>query len=147
MDDRGGKVDHRFETCVRFVAAHGDAFELFEFAEEVFDQMPPFVDFQIDIERLGASGVLRDNDFRATFVHVCDNPIRIKSFVGDEAAKRDVLDQRRDADRVVPLPRQHNKTHQIAESVCERENLGRQATLGLAYGLALSPPFAPCPWR
>ena len=147
MDDRGGKVDHRFETCVRFVAAHGDAFELFEFAEEVFDQMPPFVDFQIDIERLGASGVLRDDDFRATFVHVCDNPIRIKSLIGDEAAKFDVVDQRRHAGRVVALPRQQNKTHQIAERVRERENLGRQATLGLAYGLALSPPFAPCPWR
>ena len=147
MDDSGGKVDHRFETCVGFVAAHGNALELFDFAEEVFDQMPPFVDFQIDIERVFAPRALRDDDFRATFIHVCDNPIRIKSFVGDEAAKRGVLDQRRDANRVVPLPRQQNKPHQIAESVRERENLGRQATLGLAYGLALSPPFAPCPWR
>ena len=54
MDDSGGKVDHRFETCAGFVAAHGNAFEFFDFAEEVFDQMPPFVDFQIDIERVFA---------------------------------------------------------------------------------------------
>jgi hypothetical protein len=45
------------------------------------------------------------------------------------------------------LPRQQDKADQIAERVRERQNLGRQATLGLAYSLALSPPFAPCPWR
>ena len=129
MDDSGGKVDHRFETCVGFVATHGDAFELFEFAEEVFDQVAPFINFHGDIERLGASGVLRDNDFRANFVHVCDKPIRIKSLIGDEAAKFDVFDQRRHAGRVVALPWQQNKADQIAERVRERANLGRQAAL------------------
>jgi len=28
-------MDHRFEALIGFVAVHGDAFELFEFIEEV----------------------------------------------------------------------------------------------------------------
>jgi hypothetical protein len=45
------------------------------------------------------------------------------------------------------MTRQQDKAHEIAESVREREDLGAQAALGTANGLALSPPFAPCPWR
>ena len=56
------------------------------------------------------------------------------------------MDQRRHADGVMALSRQQDKADEIAEGVREREDLGRQAALGLAYGLALSPPFAPCPW-
>jgi len=40
---------------VGFVAAHGDALELFEFAEEVLDEVSPLVDFQIDVPRLASS--------------------------------------------------------------------------------------------
>ena len=151
MDYGGDGVDHGGETLVGFVAAQGDAFELFDLAEEVLDQMAPFVDFRVDVERAFASGTLGDDDFGAAFVQVCDNPIRIKCFVGNEAAELDILDQRRDADCVVALPRQQDEADQIAEGVRERQNLARQAALGLAYGLAyglaLSPPFAPCPWR
>src|SRR5690606_14706278 len=42
---------------------------------------------------------------------------------------------------------QENEAHEIAERIGEGENFGRHAALGAAYGLALSPPFAPCPWR
>lgn len=42
---------------------------------------------------------------------------------------------------------QEDETNQIAEGVGEGENFGRYAPLGAANGLALSPPFAPWPWR
>jgi len=45
------------------------------------------------------------------------------------------------------MARQQDEAHEIAERVGERANLGRQTTFGAAYGLALSPPFAPWPWR
>jgi hypothetical protein len=32
------------ETLIGFVCAHGDAFEFLELAEEVLDQVAPFVD-------------------------------------------------------------------------------------------------------
>jgi hypothetical protein len=99
-------MDHGGETLIGFVAAHGNAFELFDLAEEVLDQMAPFIDFRVDVERAFALWTLGNNDFRSTFIHVCENPIRIKSFVGDEGAKRDVLDQRRHAGCVMALSRQ-----------------------------------------
>ena len=52
-----------------------------------------------------------------------------------------------DADRVEAMAGQQNEAHEIAERVGQRQDLGRHAALGAADGLALSPPFAPCPWR
>src|SRR5690606_21058011 len=75
-------MDDGVEALVGFVGTHGDALELFEFAEEVFDQMTPFVHLRIESKRLSAARVLGDDDPGAA-----------------------------------------------------------------AYGLALSPPFAPWPWR
>jgi len=34
-----------------FVTAHRDALELLEFAKEIFNQVTPFVNFGVDIER------------------------------------------------------------------------------------------------
>src|SRR3546814_16405051 len=42
---------------------------------------------------------------------------------------------------------QQDEAHEIAECIGERQDLGRHAALGAADGLALSPPFAPWPWR
>ena len=44
------------------VGAYGDAFELLELAEEVLDQMPPFVHLVVDGERLCAARMLRNDD-------------------------------------------------------------------------------------
>jgi hypothetical protein len=41
------------------------------------------------------------------------------------------------------MPGQKFEADQIAERIGESKNFGRKATLRLAYGLALSPPFAP----
>jgi hypothetical protein len=41
------------------------------------------------------------------------------------------------------MARQQFKAHQIAQGIGEGENLGRHPAFRLAYGLALSPPFAP----
>ena len=78
---------------------------------------------------------------------VGDDPVGVESLVGDQAAKLDALDQRRDADRVEALSRQQDESDEIAERIGERQDFGGHAAFGLAYGLALSPPFAPCPWR
>jgi hypothetical protein len=41
------------KALIGFVCAHGDAFELLELAEEVLDQVAPFV--EVGIERQGRS--------------------------------------------------------------------------------------------
>ena len=55
-------MDHGLEALVGFVGAHGDAFEFLEFAEEVLDQITPFVHLGVDWERHGAARVLRNHD-------------------------------------------------------------------------------------
>ena len=83
-----------------------------------------------------------------------DAKVRIKRFVAKQGVELDTLDQRGDADRVVPVPqrqtlrvsaRQQDKADEIAQSVSQRQVLGRQAASGTANGLAFSPPFAPWP--
>ncbi|KTF67864.1 MULTISPECIES: hypothetical protein [unclassified Sphingomonas] len=62
MDDGGSEVDHGFEAAVGLAGAHGDALELFEVAEEVFDEMPPCVDGGVDPELLRPAQMLGDDD-------------------------------------------------------------------------------------
>ena len=70
-----------------------------------------------------------------------------KALSAISASNVDTLDERRNADRVEALSRQQHEAHEIAERVGERQDFGRHAAFGAADGLALSPPFAPCPWR
>jgi hypothetical protein len=147
MDDGGGEVDDRFETAVSLVASHCYAFEFFQFAEEVLDQVAPFVNVHVDIERLGTPGMLRDYNFRLAFVHVFDDPVGIKGIVGDQATKFDVFDQGRDADGVKTMAGKQDEPHQIPKCIGLREDFGGPAALRLADGLIFGPPFAPCAWR
>ena len=65
----------------------------------------------------------------------------------DQTIEVDPVDQCRDTDRVVALSGQQGEVDKIAKGIRQRHDLGRDTTPGGAYGLALSPPFAPCPWR
>ncbi len=109
--------------------------------------MAPFVNLQIDFNRLGSAGMLGDHDLSAALGQVSDNDVAVEGLVGDQTAKMDVFEQRGDANRVVTLARQQDKANEIAQGVRQGQDFRRQATLGLADGLILSPPFAPCPWR
>ncbi len=129
MDDGGSEVDHRLETAVCLVASHCDAFEFLELAEEILDEVAPFVDVLVDIERLGAPWMLRDDDLRLAFVHVFDDPVGIKSLVSDQAAEFYILDQGRDADRIKAMAGQQDEPHQIPERVGQREDFGGPAAL------------------
>ncbi len=140
-------MDHGLKALVGFVCAHGDTLELLELAEEVLDQMTPFVHLGVDLERRGAARMLRDHDLSAALVEIGDDVVAVEGLVGDQGAERDALDQRRDPHRVEALSRQQGESDEVAQGIGESQDLGRHAALGLAYGLALRPPFAPCPWR
>ena len=70
MDDGGSEVDYGLEAAVCLVTWHCYAFEFLQLAEEILDQVAPFVDVLVDIERLGAPLMLRDDDLRLSFVQV-----------------------------------------------------------------------------
>ncbi len=56
--------------------------------------MAPFVNLQLDVGRLGATGVQRDHNLGAPLGQVGDNRVGIESFVGDQTAELDAFDQR-----------------------------------------------------
>src|SRR5271167_4544644 len=91
--------------------------------------------------------MLRDDDFGATLVEVGNDGIAVEGLVGDEAVKGETVDERGDADRIETMAGHENEANEIAERVRQRQNFGRHAAFGTADGLALSPPFEPCPWR
>lgn len=130
---------------VCFFAAHGDGLELLELGEEVFDEMPPFVDFQIDLQRRLALRSLGDNDLGAALVHLFDDPVGIEGLVGQDGVKFDALDQRRDTDCVIAVAGQQLEAHEIAQGVRQGNDFCCPAALGFADCLILSPPLAPCP--
>src|SRR5665213_490126 len=109
--------------------------------------MAPFIEFGVERERQSASGMLGNDDLCAALVQVCDDRVAIKGFVGDQSAEGETLDQRCDANSVEAVARQQDEAYEVAERVGESEDFGRHAAFGAPDGLALSPPFAPCPWR
>jgi hypothetical protein len=147
MDDGGGEVDHRLETAISLVASHCYTFEFLQFAEEILDQVAPFVNVLVDVERLGAPRMLRDDDLRLAFVHVFDDPVGIKRLVSDQATEFEVLDQGRDTNGVKAMAGEQDEPYQIPKRVGQREDLGGPAAFRLADGLIFGPPFAPCAWR
>ena len=50
-DGSGGEVDGGEEISCGFVVAGGDGAKLFEFAEEVFDQVARFIEFAVKLGR------------------------------------------------------------------------------------------------
>src|SRR5215217_2299787 len=109
--------------------------------------MAPFVHLAVDLKRAGAARMLRDHDLGAAPVEIGDNVIAVEGHVGNQGAKFDTLDQRRDPDGVEALAGQQHEANEIAQGIGEGQDFGRHAAPGAADGLARSPPFAPWPWR
>jgi hypothetical protein len=91
--------------------------------------------------------MLGDDHLGAALVELGHKRVAVEGRVGDQPTKGNVFDEWCDPDAVVTVARQQLEAQQIAKGVREGEDLGGQAALGAADGLALSPPFAPCPWR
>ena len=141
-DGRCG-VDEGAVAVIGFVGAEGDPLELFEFTEEVFDEVSPFVHHIVDLAGLQALWPLGDDDLRTASVEVFDDPVAVEGLVGDQGVEIDTGDQRRDANGVVTVTGQEFEAEQIAERVGQSDDLCRPTALRLADRLALSPPFAP----
>jgi hypothetical protein len=109
--------------------------------------MAPFVHLGVDLQRRGAARMLRNHDLGAALVEVGDDVVAVERLVGDQRAKFNAVDEWRDADGIETLSRQQDESDEVAQGVGEGQDFGCHAALGLADGLVLSPPFAPCPWR
>ena len=123
-----------------FVGAHSDTFELLQLAEEVLDQVTPFVHVSVDRPLLGSALMLRDDDLGARSSRSAMMALLSKAVSAISALKLNpsisggtpIVSNRWPGSRT---------KRTIAEGVGEREDLGRQTAFGSADGLALSPPL------
>jgi len=120
MDDCGGEIDQSREAFVCLVGSHGDALELFEFGEEILDEVAPLIDFRVDGERFGTPWMLGNDNFRATLIQLGNDAVAVESFVRDQTIKIDAIDERRDTNAIEPLAWQQNEAHEAAERICQR---------------------------
>jgi hypothetical protein len=60
---------------IGFVGSQSDALEFLELAEEVLDQVTPFVHLHVDGERCAAARMLGDDDFGAARIEIGDDGV------------------------------------------------------------------------
>src|SRR2546429_4902946 len=140
-------MDHGGEALIGLAGAHCDTFELLELAEEVLDEMPPFVHLLVEGERLCATRMLGDHGLGAARVEIGDDAAAVERLIGDQRVEGQSLDERRHGHCVEALSRQKHEAHEIAERIGEGQDFGGHTAFRTADRLALGPPFAPCPWR
>src|SRR5271166_2952646 len=121
-------MDHRAIACVGLLVARCNSSEFLELAEEVFDQMAPFVHLEVAIDRVLSIRFGWNDGDGAPAVELGAEPIVVEGFVGEQGASSDAGDQRFDADAVVLLTRQQGEARQIAERIDKRDDFGRQTT-------------------
>src|SRR5580693_8296057 len=143
--EKRDQTNESSKAGIGLFVASCDASESLEMAEEVFDQMAPFVHFCIVRDALGPVGLGGNDRDCAAFVQVGTQPVVVEGFVADQGLKIETGDQGLDTDAVVPLARQQQEANEIPECVHQGHDLGSQAAARAAYGLILSPPFAPVP--
>src|SRR6266436_5121517 len=82
------------EALIGFVCAHGDAFELLQFAEEIRDEMPPFVHLPVDDAWGRAAWMLADDDLGAARIEIGNDGVGVERRIGDQGIERHAFDQR-----------------------------------------------------
>ena len=140
-----GEVYHRGKARVGFFVSRGDAPELLEIAEEILDEMAPFVHREVARDRAHPIGLGWNDGHGASAVQFGADPVDVEGLVGQQGLEVDPLDQRRNADAVVALAGKQQEARQVAERIDERDDFRRQPASRSADGLILSPPLAPVP--
>jgi hypothetical protein len=135
----GGEVDGGKEIFGGFVVARGDGTELFEFAEEILDQVALFVEFAIEFTRRQAVWSGRDDGgFASRRQRVEDSAIGIEGAICDQQVGGHMRQQRISPGQVVRLSRGQQQAQRIAERVNQRMDLAAQTAAATAKCLVLS---------
>ena len=109
--------------------------------------MPPFVGFLVECGGKASVGPRRDDRGNAAVEQLRAQPVGVKGAVGKQVIRGEVLDQLRNGTQVVNLSGDKTEIGEVPERIGQGQDLGGDATPRAAYGLALSPPFAPWPER
>ena len=135
----GGEADGGEEIPGGFVVARGDRAELFEFAEEILDQMALFVEFAIEVARRQTVWSRRDySGFASRRQRVEHSTIGIEGAICDQQVGGHVRQQCISPGQVVRLSRRQQQVQRIAERVDQRMDLGAQTAAAAAKCLVLN---------
>src|SRR3954453_11288785 len=92
---------HRREARIGFVVTSGNAAELLDLAEEVFDQMAPLVHLEVARDRGDPVGFGRDHGGRTPIVQIGADRIAVEGFIGKQGGKIEIGQKRGDTGAVV----------------------------------------------
>src|SRR3954452_24008527 len=88
------QMNHGSEALIGLAGSQCDAFELLQPAEEVLDQMPPFVHLLVDGKRRGTAGMLGDDGLGAAGVEIGNDDVAVKRLVGAQRVEDQSFDER-----------------------------------------------------
>ena len=142
-DDGCGDVPSRSIACIGFVVSCIHPSELLDLAEVVFDEVSPFVGCGIVGDVQDAVAFCWNDGIGPSAKQLGAQVVCIKGLVGHQGVEGQPFDQGRHPDNFTALTRQKHEAHQVAERVCQRQNLRRQPAFRAPDRLISSPPFAP----
>lgn len=105
--------------------------------------MTPFVDGLVVRNVSDAISFGGDDGLRSMLRQRGAQMVRVKRLVRKHRAECEPFDQFRHADNFAALAREKLEADKVAKCVRERQDFCRQTAFRAAYGLILSPPFAP----
>ena len=128
--DCGEKIDGGF------VVARGDSAELLELAEEVFNEVTRFVEFDVIRARIFAGALGRDHRDLSRHPQPLYHPfIGIERLVGQERICGHVRQELIGAGQIVGLARRQEEVQWIAERIGYGVDLGAQSAFAAPDGL------------
>jgi len=137
-DSSGGEVDRGEEISGSFVVARGDGAELFEFAEEVLDQVARLVEVAVEITARATMFAGRDHGCFSGARQRPDDPlIGIKGLVGDQQIGGHLRQQSIGSGQIVGLSRGQEEAQRIAECIDQRVDFRAQPALAAANCLVV----------
>ncbi len=123
-DGSRGEVNGGKEISGGLVVARGDSAELFEFAEEILDQMARLVELAVEIGRRAAVCHRRDHGgFAGGGEPLAHSFVGIESLVGDQQVGCHMRQQGIGAVQIMRLSRRQHEAQRIAERVDEGMDL------------------------
>ena len=109
-----------------FVVARGDASEVFDLAEEAFDQVSVFVDRGIEAAPFGGDGPAWDDGLCTAGCDSVHGPLPIVTLVRQNVPCLQPLEKRLDLGDIVALATGQDEANGIAQRIGRGMNLGTQ---------------------
>ena len=140
-----GQIDASQKVPCGLFIARGNRPELFDFGEEILDQVARLINLPIVFARDAAIGFGRDDDTLSRSRQLLNHPfVGIVSLVGDQQVGLHVGQQFVRADQIMRVPAGQAEADRVAKGIDQRMDFGAQSAAGppdrlVFSGLFLAP--------